>query len=175
MTMVTDSQCQAPPNELLEYRQLFKNIWYALYEGLRIVAPRKIEGHMYLAKQSLEIIDKLEPCEVNQDDVEGFETWAMSLDLAKSFITDELVECLTLFLPYDDATFCARVRRNRLLRERGIPLTPAEPPSHIPTIQLAVASSSSDSPDAESSVALVPPTRSVTRSIFADNDDMYSY
>jgi hypothetical protein len=95
------------------YNALLKSIWRVSCSGLQVVLERRYEGHSGLAKSCLTLINEMEP--FNEEDTAGFEAWANSLDLGESFITDELISCLAKFLPFEEARFCARVRRWRLL------------------------------------------------------------
>jgi hypothetical protein len=101
-------------DELFEgYNARLKSIWHLLCGGLQIVVARRYEGHANLAKGCLTLINEMEPCD--EEDTAGFEAWANSLDLDESFISDELISYLAKFLPFEEARFCARVRRWRLL------------------------------------------------------------
>lgn len=112
-------------NKLLEnYGYILFDFWDGITRGLDVVVHRHYDHHPELAKQCLQLINTLDYHPPTNADEETFATWARAFPVDESFYPDNVVTALSSFLPPEDAMFCHRVRRLRILKDDH-PDTPA--------------------------------------------------
>lgn len=63
------------------------------------------------------LVDELEPCATDVDNEQAFTAWANSFERKESAFTNELINGLHHFLPEDNDTLCARVRRSTIVHD----------------------------------------------------------
>jgi hypothetical protein len=110
--------------DVTEHAAVLGKLWDSLGGGLETVESRHIAGHPQVARQCLEMIDKLDiSVPLKSADEGASATSAHEFRHKKSLFPDHLIISLSHFLPpEEDVTFSPRLRQIKLLDE-----TSAEP------------------------------------------------